>query len=476
MRGRRELKAMWRDPNMKELIDSLWREYYGLYTEKYSRDPERWLQNYLSPDVDFGQAIGQDHSINGNQSTVIGIGAITRTFREIVLGSYATEDLLANPTEWVELNRLITVGNGLDDENRSDALILFKSGLLKIFNAIKIGKYEHGPVGELVEPEDGTLQYTESGLSIRYLHEWISLMPHDNYLYIAYASDAAGTGFTMTFDPDLDYIALLRSDTKIEIPEVTDFAGLWKKYKGSDGAQGIQGVDGAEGINGTDGADGFSAYQIALNNNFIGTEADWLLSLTGADGINGIDGADGADGIQGAAGADGSDGIQGTQGIQGIQGVAGPGLAAGGTTGQKAVKKSNTDYDTEWVDDTATAAARVLMIKVMSDNATVTDGNGKMKFPIPQELNGLKITKAEAAVTTASSSGVIAVGVYNYTSAKEILSTGILIDVGEYTSYTSAVPSVVNAANNTVATGDLIGIDVDAAGINARGLTIILTF
>jgi len=98
MKGRRQLKAMFRDPNMKELIESLWREYPGLYNEKYNRDPEKWLLNLFGEEAESGQALGQDHSINGNQSIAIGIGAITKAFRELVLGSYSSEDATAKPT------------------------------------------------------------------------------------------------------------------------------------------------------------------------------------------------------------------------------------------------------------------------------------------------------------------------------------------------------------------------------------------
>ncbi|MCK9457156.1 MAG: hypothetical protein M0R31_07660 [Candidatus Riflebacteria bacterium] len=56
-----------------------------------------------------------------------------------------------------------------------------------------------------------------------------------SYVYIAYASDDAGTDFTTTFDPALDYIAILATDTEIPSPAVGDFAGLWKKYKGEPG-------------------------------------------------------------------------------------------------------------------------------------------------------------------------------------------------------------------------------------------------
>ena len=62
------------------------------------------------------------------------------------------------------------------------------------------------------------------------------------YVYIAYASADDGTDFTLTFDPDLDYIAILLSLIEIVTPVAGDFAGLWKNYKG---AQGIQGVSGS---------------------------------------------------------------------------------------------------------------------------------------------------------------------------------------------------------------------------------------
>lgn len=60
------------------------------------------------------------------------------------------------------------------------------------------------------------------------------------YVYIAWASDAAGTDFTLEFDNSLDYIAILTSATAFT-PVVGDFAGLWKKYGGSDGAAGADG-------------------------------------------------------------------------------------------------------------------------------------------------------------------------------------------------------------------------------------------
>lgn len=53
------------------------------------------------------------------------------------------------------------------------------------------------------------------------------------YVYIAYASDASGTGFTMTFNASLDYIAIKNTTTVIASPSASDFTGLWKNYKGA---------------------------------------------------------------------------------------------------------------------------------------------------------------------------------------------------------------------------------------------------
>lgn len=62
------------------------------------------------------------------------------------------------------------------------------------------------------------------------------------------------------------------------------------------------------------GKDGKSAYEIALENGFVGTETEWLESLKGADGKDGINGKDGSDGVPGQDGIDGQDGINGADG------------------------------------------------------------------------------------------------------------------------------------------------------------------
>lgn len=83
---------------------------------------------------------------------------------------------------------------------------------------------------------------------------------------------------------------------------------------GTPGQDGIDGQNGADGQDGVNGIDGKSTYEIAVANGFIGTESEWLESLQGKDGRDGVDGKDGADGLPGKDGIDGEPGVNGTDG------------------------------------------------------------------------------------------------------------------------------------------------------------------
>ena len=74
--------------------------------------------------------------------------------------------------------------------------------------------------------------------------------------------------------------------------------------------------------------------------------------------------------LQGQQGEQGEQGIQGPAGIEGPQGPAGEGVPAGGTAGQVLTKKSDADYDTEWVE---------------APEGGVTSFNGRAGAVIPQD-------------------------------------------------------------------------------------------
>ena len=67
-------------------------------------------------------------------------------------------------------------------------------------------------------------------------------------------------------------------------------------------------------LKGENGIDGKSAYQLAVEKGFVGTEAEWVASLKGETGPIGPQGIQGPKGLKGETGATGPQGIQGPKG------------------------------------------------------------------------------------------------------------------------------------------------------------------
>ena len=105
---------------------------------------------------------------------------------------------------------------------------------------------------------------------------------------------------------------------------------------------------------GANGKDGRSAYEIAIENGFVGTVAEWLESLKGRDGIDGKDGLPGKDGKDGADGLPGKDGTNGKDGLPGKD----------GRDGKDGVSPDLTNYpDTDAVKALIQAAVQPLLEK-----------------------------------------------------------------------------------------------------------------
>lgn len=124
-----------------------------------------------------------------------------------------------------------------------------------------------------------------------------------------------------------------------------------------------------------------------------------------------------------------------------------------------------------------TPITRTMQIKATSDTTTLTTGLGLLIVAISADLNGFTLTAANAYVTTASSSGLPTIQIRNITNGDaNMLSTAITINVNDTTSYTATTPPVINTLANTVTAGNLIAIDVSAAGTGAKGLGVLLQF
>lgn len=141
---------------------------------------------------------------------------------------------------------------------------------------------------------------------------------------------------------------------------------------GPDGKAGKDGVDGTNGADGKPGANGLSAYELAAKNGFIGNESAWLASLKGDKGDQGPKGDNGQNGVNGADGKDG--------------------LSAYAI----AVKNGYNGTEAEWVNKWLRGT--IVSASTDSDgNMTFTDINGNViKTPIQPLVDAANMVKAAA--------------------------------------------------------------------------------
>ena len=114
-------------------------------------------------------------------------------------------------------------------------------------------------------------------------------------------------------------------------------------------------------------------------------------------------------------------------------------------------------------------------VQLVITDTTLATGDSQFHFFIPSDMAAFDLVDADAAVPTASTTGNPTIQIRNATDAADMLSTKITIDTAEKTSFTAVTAPVIDTANDSVASGDEIVVDIDSAG-SAQGLNVILTF
>ena len=118
------------------------------------------------------------------------------------------------------------------------------------------------------------------------------------------------------------------------------------------------------------GKDGKSAFEIAVEHGFVGTEAEWLKNLKGVDGKDGVNGKDGCDGRNGVDGLPGKDGKNGADGLPGRDGING---SDGKSAYIIAVEHGFSGTENEWLQSLKCADGKNGITPDMSNYATKAD-------------------------------------------------------------------------------------------------------
>ena len=163
--------------------------------------------------------------------------------------------------------------------------------------------------------------------------------------------------------------------------------------------------------------------------------------------------------------------------------------AASDIAGKGQLWVKNTTPNELWFTDDAgndrRLAKRQITLYVTDFATAIATGDGATYWRVPSDLDGFNIVDVAAQLGAAqSSSGTPTVQIARLRfataggarTAVDVLSTKITIDANEWDSKDATTPAVINAANDDMSEGDLLRIDIDAAGTGAQGLFVTIGF
>ena len=227
-----------------------------------------------------------------------------------------------------------------------------------------------------------------------------------------------------------------------------------------------------DGANGKDGVDGASAYEIAVENGYTGTEAEWLTSLKGQKGERGEKGEKGDTGEQGLQGIQGEKGEKGDTGTPGKNGV-------NGTDGKDGADGADGFSPTVIVTETSTGATITATDKNGTTTATVKKGVGEKTAENGEIFNSYegdfkniasgeyshaegKRTKALLGPSHAEGNGCVASGSTSHAEGYETTASGNFSHVEGHSTKASGTYSHAEGFK-TIASGDYSHAENDQA-------------
>ena len=176
------------------------------------------------------------------------------------------------------------------------------------------------------------------------------------YPFLIYKEYSSIDDFNVSDFPEIGLMFMIKADGADTFP-VYRYTGSGEPpysyvtgLSNAEAIKGEKGDPGEKGEDGQDGKDGASAYMIAVQNGFSGTETEWLASLKGDPGKDGNDGDDGKDGLSAyeIAVKNGYTGSE-TEWLASLKGDPGKDGNDGASSYAIAVKNGFTGTESEWL-------------------------------------------------------------------------------------------------------------------------------
>jgi hypothetical protein len=107
------------------------------------------------------------------------------------------------------------------------------------------------------------------------------------------------------------------------------------------------------------------------------------------------------------------------------------------------------------------------------DDPVIVEDN-VFRPPMHEDVNGLRLKRLSLGLGVASSSGSVSIAIENETQAVSMLTGAASLGAGAQYAEVSSV--IADEPDNVVAEGDVLRIDITAAGTDAKGLKAMLIF
>jgi hypothetical protein len=126
-------------------------------------------------------SMGQNTMATGDLSTSIGLGNTARSFGSFVAGTYNDSIIASSPTTWNPTDPVFIVGNGIQDNMRSNAMVVLKNGSVGIGTSSPIATLQVNGSTILSTTTLGSLKLGTNGTT---LAEMIKLTVNKNVVSV----------------------------------------------------------------------------------------------------------------------------------------------------------------------------------------------------------------------------------------------------------------------------------------------------
>lgn len=166
------------------------------------------MGNYTIAKGDNSAAMGSHTKANADGSAAMGYNTIANSFSSLVAGRYNDTITGSNLESWIDIDPLLTLGNGTSNAARSNALTVYKNGNTDLNGYVRLGKITDDAPRIKVKKITGTSPAIDGSLTYPHLVDAAKIIGVE--IFVQYGASPVPTkvippGYTLTGNHHYQY-------------------------------------------------------------------------------------------------------------------------------------------------------------------------------------------------------------------------------------------------------------------------------